>query len=365
MFEEYERTDIPVLKLGAPYPFPERLADEFMDACDKVLVLEETDTVIEYMLRDKRKTLGRLSGHVPMEGELVPEKIEGVLNKALSDCELSPLSDFDCGQEAFGLVGDLELPIRKPTLCPGCPHRASFYSIRKALSKAIYPSDIGCYTLGINLGVVDTVLDMGAGITMASGFWNAYIQDDVKKPIVATMGDSTFFHSGITGLINAVYNDSRFVLVILDNHITAMTGMQPAITQGDRVDGSKGNAISLETIVKGCGIDYLKVIDPFDTKNMIQTVKDAAEYVNDPDGGIAVIISRHPCVIGFKDEAIPEKIPVKITDECDECGFCHIRFECPAMYQDKETEKTEINKVLCAECGVCLQICPRDAIEKA
>jgi indolepyruvate ferredoxin oxidoreductase alpha subunit len=365
MFEEYERTDIPVLKLGAPYPFPERLADEFMDACDKVLVLEETDTVIEYMLRDKRKTLGRLSGHVPMEGELVPEKIEGVLNKALSDCGLSPLSDFDCGQEAFGLVGDLELPIRKPTLCPGCPHRASFYSIRKALPKAIYPSDIGCYTLGINLGVVDTVLDMGAGITMASGFWNAYIQDDVKKPIVATMGDSTFFHSGITGLINAVYNDSRFILVILDNHITAMTGMQPAITQGDRVDGSKGNAISLETIVKGCGIDYLKVIDPFDTKNMIQTVKDAAEYVNDPDGGIAVIISRHPCVIGFKDEAIPEKIPVKITDECDECGFCHIRFECPAMYQDKETEKTEINKVLCAECGVCLQICPRDAIEKA
>jgi len=336
-----------------------------MDACDKVLVLEETDTVIEYMLRDKRKTLGRLSGHVPMEGELVPEKIEGVLNKALSDCGLSPLSDFDCGQEAFGLVGDLELPIRKPTLCPGCPHRASFYSVRKALPKAIYPSDIGCYTLGINLGVVDTVLDMGAGITMASGFWNAYIQDDVKKPIVATMGDSTFFHSGITGLINAVYNDSRFILVILDNHITAMTGMQPAITQGDRVDGSKGNAISLETIVKGCGIDYLKVIDPFDTKNMIQTVKDAAEYVNDPDGGIAVIISRHPCVIGFKDEAIPEKIPVKITDECDECGFCHIRFECPAMYQDKETEKTEINKVLCAECGVCLQICPRDAIEKA
>ena len=365
MFEEYERDDIPVLKLGAPYPFPEKLADEFMDACDKVLVIEETDTVIEYMLRDKRKTLGRLSGHVPMEGELVPEKIEGVLNKALLDCGLSPLSDFDCGQKAFELVGGLELPVRKPTLCPGCPHRASFYSIRKALPKAIYPSDIGCYTLGSNLGVVDTVLDMGAGITMASGFWNAYIQDDVKKPIVATMGDSTFFHSGITGLINAVYNDSRFILVILDNHITAMTGMQPAITQGDRVDGSKGNAIALETIVKGCGINYLKVIDPFDTKNMIQTVKDAAAYVNDPDGGIAVIISRHPCVIGFKDEAIPEKIQVKITDECNECGFCHLRFECPAMYSDKETGKTEINEVLCAECGVCLQICPQNAIEKA
>jgi indolepyruvate ferredoxin oxidoreductase alpha subunit len=206
---------------------------------------------------------------------------------------------------------------------------------------------------------------MGAGITMASGFWNAYIQDDVKKPIVATMGDSTFFHSGTTGLINAVYNDSRFILVILDNHITAMTGMQPSITQGDRVDGRKGNAIALETIVKGCGIEYLKVVDPFDTKNMIQMVKDAADYVNDPDGGIAVIIARHPCVIGFKDLAIPEKIEVNISSDCDDCGFCHQRFECPAMYRDSETEKTKINKVLCAECGVCLQICPQDAIEKA
>ncbi len=365
MLEEYDRKDIPVLKLGAPYPFPEALADEFMDACEKVIVIEETDTVIEYMLRDKRKTLGRLSGHVPMEGELVPEKIEGVLNNTLAELELKPLSDSDCGSDAFSLVGSLELPIRKPTLCPGCPHRASFYSIRKAMPKAIFPSDIGCYTLGSNLGVVDTVLDMGAGITMASGFYNAYIQDDVQKPIVATMGDSTFFHSGTTALINAVYNDSRFVLVLLDNHITAMTGMQPAITQGNRVDGRKGNAISLETIVKGCGVEYIKVIDPFDTKNMIQTVKDAAEYVDDPDGGIAVIISRHPCVIGFKDEAIPEKIEVCVSDECDDCGFCHMRFECPAMVRDSENEKTEINKVLCAECGVCVQICPRDAVEKA
>ncbi|OQY50365.1 MAG: hypothetical protein B6230_06410, partial [Desulfobacteraceae bacterium 4572_89] len=364
LFEEYERIDIPILKLGAPYPFPEKLADEFMDACDKVLVIEETDTVIEYMLRDKRKTLGRLSGHVPMEGELVPEKIEIVLNKALGDCGLAPLSDSDNGLEAFDLVGGLELPIRKPTLCPGCPHRASFYSIRKALPKAIFPSDIGCYTLGSNLGVVDTVLDMGAGITMASGFWNAYIQDDVKKPIVATMGDSTFFHSGTTGLINAVYNDSRFLLVILDNHITAMTGMQPSITQGDRVDGRKGNPISLETIVKGCGVDYIKVLDPYDTKNMIQEVKDAYAHVNDPDGGIAVIISRHPCVIGFKETAIPEKIEVLVTEDCDDCGFCHLRFECPAMVRNEETEKTEINPVLCVQCGVCLQICPKDAVEK-
>ncbi len=363
MFEDVGRTDIPILKLGAPYPFPEKLAESFMDVCDKVLVIEETDTVIEYMLRDRHKTLGRLSGHVPMEGELVPEKIEGVINNALIGCGLSPLTTSDCGAEAMTLVGDLELPVRRPTLCPGCPHRASFYAIRKALPKAIFPSDIGCYTLGSNLGVVDTVLDMGAGITMASGFYNAYIQDNVQKPIVATIGDSTFFHSGTTGLMNAVYNDSRFILVILDNHITAMTGMQPSITQGDLVDGRKGNPIALETIVKGCGVEYLKVVDPFDTKNMIQTVKDAAKYVNDP-GGIAVIISRHPCVIGFKDTAIPEKIKVSVSDDCDDCGFCHTRFECPALVRNEEDEKTEINSVLCAECGVCLQICPTNAIER-
>lgn len=365
LFEEYGRKDIPVLKLGAPYPFPEKLAAKFMAACEKVLVIEETDTMIEYMLRDRSKTLGRFTGHVPLEGEMVPEKIEMMLNKALKDCKLIPLSDSDGGKEAFDLTGGMGLPLRKPTLCPGCPHRASFYSIRKALPKAIFPSDIGCYTLGSNLGVVDTVLDMGAGITMASGFWNAYIQDGVQKPIVATMGDSTFFHSGTTALINAVYNDSRFILVILDNGITAMTGMQPAITQGIRVDGSKGNAVALETIVEGCGVKYMKVVDPYDTKNMIKVIKDAAKYVNDPEGGIAVIIARHPCVIGFKDAAIPEKVSVCVSEECDDCGFCHQRFECPAMFRNSETEKTEINKVLCADCGICMQICPRDAIKKA
>jgi indolepyruvate ferredoxin oxidoreductase alpha subunit len=365
LLEEYNRSDIPVLKLSAPYPFPEKLANKFMESCKKVVVIEETDTVIEYMLRDKNKTLGRLTAHVPMEGELVPEKIEAVLNKAMIDCGIEPLSADANAKEAFELVQSLELPIRKPTLCPGCPHRASFYSIRKAMPKAIYTSDIGCYTLGINLGAVDTVLDMGAGITMASGFWNAYIQDDVKKPVVATIGDSTFFHSGTTGLMNAVYNDSRFVLVILDNYITAMTGMQPAITQDKRVDGRKGNSIELETIVKGCGVKYLKVVDPFDTKNMIKTVKDAAKYAYSDDGSIAVIIARHACVIGFKDQAIPEIIPVKVTDDCNECGFCHTRFECPALYVDAENEKTEINQTLCAQCGVCLDICPQGAIVRS
>jgi len=363
LLAEFGRTDIPVLKLGAPYPFPASLADPFMDACDRVLVIEETDTVIEYLLGDRRKTFGRLSGHVPMEGELVPEKILVVINQALSDCGLAPLTTDNTARDAFELSASLDLPVRRPTLCPGCPHRASFYAIRKAVPKAIYPSDIGCYTLGSNLGGVDTVLDMGAGITLASGFWHAFQQDGVDKPVIATMGDSTFFHSGTTGLINAVYNDARFVLVILDNGITAMTGMQPAITQGIRVDGRKGNAIALETIVKGCGVEYLKVVDPYEVTHTIDEIRAAHEWALSPDGGIAVIIARHPCVIGLRDQALTETFEVTVTEECDDCGLCHLRFECPAMKRDPEKKKTRIDPVLCSGCGVCLHICPKDAVQ--
>jgi len=360
---ENGRDDIPLLKLGAPYPFPELLADEFMAACDKVLVVEETDTVIELFLRDKVKVLGRLSGHVPSEGELVPQVVEKTLNAVLGEIGLKPLQSHG-DPAALDLVQSLELPIRKPTLCAGCPHRASFFAIRRAQPKAIYTSDIGCYTLGMNLGGVDTCLDMGAGITLGSGFVQAFKQDDIEQPVVATMGDSTFYHSGTAGLINAVYNDARFILVLLDNETTAMTGMQPAISTGIRADGSTGKAISLERVVTGCGIDFVEVVDPYDVESMRTLLKRAAGYVSDPDGGIAVIIARHPCVINDRQGAIPERKPVTINDNCDLCGFCHDRFECPALYKDLIAEQTRVDPMLCAECGVCLLVCPKDAIEE-
>lgn len=361
LLSENGRNDIPVLKLNAPYPFPEGLAQTFMSACDQVLVLEETDTLIEYLLRDREKVWGRLSGHVPSAGELVPQVVERVINRSLNELELTPLQESDTG-EADALVQKLNLPIRKPTLCPGCPHRASFFAIRKVNPKAIFTSDIGCYTLGINLGGVDTCLDMGAGITMASGFYHAYAQDGVQQPIVATMGDSTFFHSGTAGLINAVYNDARFTLVLLDNETTAMTGMQPTPGSGIRADGSMGKTISLERIVAGCGIDFIEVVDPYDIKAMTDLLKRAKGYVNDPEGGIAVVIARHPCVIANRDKAIPEKRPVTVTDKCDECDFCHQRFECPALSPDETQGQTIVNKSICADCGVCPQICPKGAI---
>lgn len=364
ILSEEGRTDIPLLKIGTPYPFPECLATEFMSACDKVLVIEETDTVIEYFLRDRERVLGRLSGHVPAEGELAPMVVHGMVSQVLEALNLEPFTAVE-DTEAMELVQSLQLPVRRPTLCPGCPHRSAFFAIRKVKPKAIFTSDIGCYTLGLNLGAVDTCLVMGAGITMASGFYHSFAQDEVEQPIVATIGDSTFFHSGTAGLLNAVYNGARFILVILDNMTTAMTGMQPTPALGIKADGSEGKAITLERAVAGCGVDFIEVIDPYDIKKMTGVIKKAAEYVSEPEGGIAVIIARHPCVIAYRDEAIPEKKKTQITDDCKECNFCLDRFECPALYHDEELGRTDINRQICADCGQCLSVCPTGCIVEA
>jgi indolepyruvate ferredoxin oxidoreductase alpha subunit len=364
ILSEEDRRDIPVLKVGTPYPFPEGLAAEFVSACDRVLVIEETDTLIEYLLRDKDKVLGRLSGHVPLEGELVPQVVHKMLNNVLGELKLKQFSE-DEDREVMELVNNLQLPVRKPTLCAGCPHRSAFFAIRKTKPKAIFTSDIGCYTLGLNLGAVDTVLDMGAAITMASGFYHSFAQDKVEQPIVATIGDSTFFHSGTAGLLNAVYNGARFILVILDNQTTAMTGMQPTPALGIRADGSRGRSISLERVVAGCGVDFIEVVDPYDIKKMTGLIKKAADHTNGPEGGIAVIIARHPCVIAYRDEAIPQKKKVDVTEDCVECNFCHERFECPALYHDQDLGRTNIDRQICCDCSLCLQVCPKGAIVEA
>jgi len=355
---------VPVLKLGLPYPFPRELADEFLANVDCALVLEETDQVIEMFLKNLPSVWGRYTGHVPRAGELVPEVVYDLLSRALADAGLDPLPPNDTAgiREA---VDKLELPFRKPTLCPGCGHRPAFYAIRKAFPRAIFTSDIGCYTLGVNLKAVDTCLDMGAAITMASGFHQAYRQDGKARPIIATMGDSTFYHAGMVGLTSAVYNDARFVLVILDNQTTAMTGMQPTPGLGIRADGSKGRKVPLEGAVRGCGATWIRTCDPYDVPGMISLVKKAWDACSAEDGSVSVIIARHPCIVGYRNLEQP-RIPVTVlAEECNGCRVCITQFECPALQYDEESNKVVINKRLCFECGVCVHVCPFDALVEA
>jgi indolepyruvate ferredoxin oxidoreductase alpha subunit len=301
--------NIPVLKIGTPYPLPTEIVETFVQKCDHVLILEETEPVIELQIRDKSKIIGRLDGPVPNEGEMLPEVITQILFDLCRKYSIpakEPSSTFTLEK----MVTSLGLPIRRPTLCSGCPHRSSFFALKRAFPNGIFPSDIGCYTLGMNMDSVDTCHDMGAAITFASGLYQAYHQDGKEVPIIATIGDSTFYHSGAPGLLNAVYNGSRFVLIILDNSITAMTGMQPTPESGITADGHPGQTLSLEELVQGCGVKYLKVINPYDIKAMIREVRKAYHYTRKPEGGMAVIVARYPCITNQKEQL--KVNPIKI-----------------------------------------------------
>ena len=355
------KKNINILKIGTPYPLPYKRVAEFIERHKKVLVIEETDSVIESQIVDKNKVLGRLSGHIPLQGDLTPDVIHDILASVLNELGIADLEES--GDEKLRkLIEGLDIDVRRPTLCAGCPERAAFFAIKKALPKAIYSSDIGCYTLGLNLEAVDTVLDMGAGITLASGFYHAYHQDKKDIPIVATMGDSTFFHSGTASLLSAVYNNARFVLVILDNEITAMTGMQPTPGLGITADGSEGKKISLEELIKGCGVGWIETIDPYDVENLVKLLKKARKYTQRSDGGIAVIVARHPCLIRYPDVCMESPVKVEITDDCDGCLYCVDYFECPALYLREEYNCVEIDRNLCVDCGVCIHACPKGAI---
>ena len=355
------KKEINIFKVGTPFPLPQKRVADFIERHKRVLVMEETDSVIEYQIVDKSKVLGRLTGHIPLQGELTPDVIYDILARVLKEMGMADLEKS--GDERLAkLIEDLNIDVRRPTLCAGCPERAAFFAIKRALPRAIYSSDIGCYTLGLNLKAVDTVLDMGAGITLASGFYHAYHQDENDVPIVATMGDSTFYHSGPASLLNAVYNKARFVLVIMDNEITAMTGMQPTPGSGITAEGSKGEKISLEELIKGCGVRWIKTIDPYDVENLIVLLKEARKYTQKRDGGIAVIIARHPCLIRYPDVCRENPVKVVITSDCDGCQYCLDYFECPALYLNEEEDRVEIDRNFCVDCGVCIHACPKGAI---
>jgi len=367
IFKEQELS-VPTLAVGLSNPIDHRVLDDFARSYDRVLVLEEPEDAIESQFTDRSRVLGRRSGHVPSAGELTPELMARILDGVLDGAGGRAETEADeAGLERLDrAVADMAVPVRRPTLCAGCPHRASFFAIRKALPRAIYTSDIGCYTLGINLRAVDTCLDMGAAVSMASGFYQAYHQDGAAKTVVATIGDSTFFHSGMPGLLSAVYTDARFILVILDNAVTAMTGMQPTPGTGVLADGSKGNALSLEEAVRGAGVKFLEVVEPYDFSGFKDLLKRAEEYIHSPGGGVAVIIARAPCLINERqslDRWKGDRVEID-AEECDGCGVCVKAFECPALVQDEPKAPVRIDRALCVNCGSCIASCKHEAIHR-
>jgi len=361
---------IPILKVGAPYPFPRKVVEGFVARHQHVLVIEETDQVIELLLDDRSRVMGRHDGTLPDAGALDADVIGRVMTDLLTRFGVIE-TPWETAAEVADLVASLQLPVRPPTLCPACPHRVSFFAIRQAGGKkGIFTSDIGCYTLGVNQGAVDTCHDMGAAISMASGLYLAHAHGGAAAagskaskppPVIATIGDSTFYHGGLPPLADAVYADARFVLVILDNLVTAMTGMQPTLSCGVQADGMLGKVLDIEATCRGLGVPWVEVVDPADVPTMVKALKRAIAFNRDPDGGVAVLVARRACVIN--EPASFERLPIEITDRCNLCGICLDQFGCPALVEAKDI--VEVDPNICIDCGHCIHSCARGAIVPA
>jgi indolepyruvate ferredoxin oxidoreductase, alpha subunit len=338
-----------LFQVKAPYPLPPEFIERISSAYDRVLVIEETYPVIEMQLAS-RQIAGRGSRLVPNEGELTPEVIRRVLVRFL---DLAP-APAPAASPAPG---------SRPTLCAGCGHRAAYYAISRTFPRGIFPGDIGCYTLGINLGAVDTVHCMGAGISQAAGFYHAYAQDGPEFPtVVATIGDSTFFHSGIPALVNAASQKARIIVVILDNATTAMTGHQPTPQLGITASGEQGRPVFIRDIVRASGVSFLREVDAYDVETMTGMLKEADRYCRGGDGGVAVIIASSPCVLAA-EAGTPQAVrAVRIGEECSGCRECLDMFECPAIVWDEAAGRAGISQGACNRCGVCVSACPTQAI---
>jgi indolepyruvate ferredoxin oxidoreductase alpha subunit len=356
---------VSLLKVGTTHPVPEDLVKRLLSSVEEVLVVEELEPFVELHVKaiaqeENIKTKVHGKDLIPLIGELSTRRAVEALSK-LTKSKL-PLD--------FGLLDELRrkttrlIPSRPPVLCPGCPHRASFYAIKtaaKSIAKnhglePIYPGDIGCYSLAVAppLETVDSLISMGASIGIANGL--AHI---VKAPILACLGDSTFFHAGIPPLINAVYNQAKITVIVLDNLTTAMTGFQPHAGTGLTAVGAETTQLRAEDVARGCGVRFVEVVDPFDFRKAIDVVKRALMFE-----GPALIVFRRKCALmelREKRERGEKVVPCRIdAEKCKQCAVCINVFACPAII--KKNKKYSIDVFLCAGCGFCTEICPYDAI---
>jgi len=350
---------VSTLKLGMVFPQPEKLMATLFENSEKIIIVEQ----LEPFLEDFAK---KLAFELDVSVEIIGKKYfqrnaELTLNKVIDGITKSleipnPFVDLPVKTEGLHTASP-----RPPVLCPGCSHRNTYYALKLMEQKLgknfVYSSDIGCYTLGFYkpLEAIDTCICMGASIGMANGIAKLH-----NGPVLAIIGDSTFFHTGIPGLVDAVYNQNNVLVIIMDNSTTAMTGFQPHPGTGIKITGEPGTKIPLESIVRGAGIteDHLWIVDANDLE---QTTKAIEEAVNTK--GPRVIISRHPCALLERSIHRDKKIiPVQINSEkCNTCMICIKNFGCPAITLDDG--KVTIVERSCNGCGVCIKICPFEAID--
>lgn len=338
------------LEIATPYPFPEELALSFLREVDAVLALEELDPVIEDALTRlcgkhhlPVRILGKHTGHVPVAGELSVESVRAAMAAFLGREE---------HKAAASAPLEGKLPVRPPVLCAGCPHRGSFYAVKQAMKgqKAVFCGDIGCYTLGnaAPLNMVDTCLCMGAGVTMAQGI--ARMEKDATA--FAFIGDSTFFHTGIPGVVNAIYNGADEVIVVLDNSTTAMTGRQPHPGTGATMMGGQAAPMSIPKVLEGLGVPVWRA-SAFD----LQAAKAAIAQAAALRGRVRAVVLEGPCVSLVKGAK-----PLTVDREaCLGCRRCVRELGCPALFMQEG--KAQIDASLCTGCTLCQQVCPVNCLK--
>jgi indolepyruvate ferredoxin oxidoreductase alpha subunit len=352
------RGRVKVVKLGLLHPAPRKLLASQLSSCERVLVIEELDPYVERMVKRvafdeglRVRVVGKEEGLLPLEGELNP----GLVLQAVAGF----LGEKPPAVEAAS--PKLEAPPRPPPLCPGCPHRASYLAILLGIRRAGFRTsevpifgDIGCYALSVYppLNAIWTEHSMGASISMAMGLkLSGY-----PKPVIATIGDSTFFHAGIQPLIEAVHKRVDILVVILDNNVVAMTGHQATPAWSRTETGREAKPVDLVEVVKAIGVDSLAIVDPYDVDRMAKVV---ADMLRKP--GVNVIIARRPCALLEARLKGVEKVYTVIPDKCTSCMACVKVTGCPALYV-AEDGKVRIMEEDCTGCGLCARFCPYNAI---
>jgi indolepyruvate ferredoxin oxidoreductase alpha subunit len=369
-----------ILKLGTTWPLPEKLVTKHLRTTDKVLFVEEIDPFIEGSVMEVAASLsgdlqpitflGKRSGHIPSWGALSTDSVAETLAGLLNVEYRVPGRDE---QYSTGLAEATKMvPPRAINLCPGCPHRATYWIIKNALTidgrHGFVSGDIGCYSLGfIGAGFYQerTMHCMGGGVGVANGFGNLK-EFGFDQPVIALAGDSTFFHACIPAIINGVYNRANFIFMIVDNSATAMTGFQPHPGVGRAATGEEAPIVDMEAVCRAIGA-RVEVSDPFDIDGSTRTLLD---LMADEDSGARVLIMRRTCelVRGRIQKSNPYKVRVN-PDVCagDTCGcnrLCIRVFGCPGLIWDEATGSAKIDEAICTGCGLCVDICPQNAIER-